>query len=502
MMYDNFTSAGTTRMRLNSLREDGFLRNFRLGPEAASLPIHGFDAVVMPMATITGTENDDNLEGTAAADSISGLGGNDVIYALGGDDVVNGGAGLDVLVGGAGNDQLFGNSGAGEVDRLYGGAGFDSYRVDNIGDLIFENAGEGDDTVTVEIPDGGYYLFANIENLILADATRFGVGNGLDNILTSLETGQTLLGGGGSDIIYGNGGNDILFGEEGNDTVNGGSGIDYLAGGNGNDTLNGGADADEIYGEIGNDRLSGGAGFFTDILLGGAGNDYLEGNSGLGDYDLLYGGAGDDIYSVDTAADLVFEDVGGGQDTVIANIAGGGYYLYDNIESLNIDGTTFFGVGNALDNGIVGNVGNNLLLGGVGNDNIQSGAGNDVVYGEDGDDYLIDVGGIFDLTGDDYLNGGAGDDTIIGLDGNDYYVGGAGRDVFVMQRGSDIEYVEDFTRGEDRVQLNGLGITSFAQLQALMTQSGDDTVINFGSGDFMILHNITATALTGSDFGF
>lgn len=449
-----------------------------------------------PMVAITGTENDDNLEGTAAADSISGLGGNDIIYALGGDDVVNGGLGFDILVGGDGNDQLLGNSGEGEVDCLYGGPGDDSYHVDNIGDLVFENAPEGIDTVTAEIPGGGYYLYANIENLILADVTQFGVGTAFGNTLISGETGQTLLGGGGDDKIFGNGGNDILFGEEGDDTVNGGAGIDYLAGGYGNDTLNGGEGADEIYGEFGNDNLSGGAGFFTDILSGGLGNDYLEGNSGLGDYDLLYGGAGDDIYSVDTAADLVFEDVGGGTDTVFAIIPGGGYYLYDNIENLNLDGTTYFGVGNALDNRIIANSEANLLLGGGGNDYIFAGGGNDIIYGEDGNDEI--EGSI----GQDYLNGGNGDDTLRGETGADYYVGGSGRDLFIIDRYSGVEYIEDFTPGVDKISLFGFMIVDFSQILQGMTQRGDDTVIKLSyDGEYLVLHNVMASTLTHSDFG-
>ena len=58
----------------------------------------------------------------------------------------------------------------------------------------------------------------------------------------------------------------------------------------------------------------------------------MRGNSGLGDYDLMDGGAGNDIYYVDTPDDLTFEAVGGGADTVYANINGAGYYLYANVE--------------------------------------------------------------------------------------------------------------------------------------------------------------------------
>lgn len=199
---------------------------------------------------------------------------------------------------------------------------------------------------------------------------------------------------------------------------------------------------------------------------------------------------------VDTATDLVFEDVGGGGDTVSANISGGGYYLYGNIENLTLVGSTYFGVGNVPDNRVTGNGIGNLLLGGAGNDLILAGGGNDVVFGEDGNDTL------FGEAGSDLLIGGAGNDRFVGGLGTDIYRGGAGNDVFVMQRGNQGEHVEDFTHGQDRVKLIDLGITSFAQLQTLMTQSGNDTAINFGVGDFVVLQNIMATTLTGSDFRF
>lgn len=434
--------------------------------------------------------------GGAGNDNLFGREGDDTLFGEAGDDRLFGGTGLDYLIGGDGNDELAGNSGAGEADALYGGIGNDTYVVDSAADLIFENPGEGTDFVNVQMSGGGYYMFANIENMELGETTLFGVGNELDNRIVSLNSAQTVLGGAGNDTVFGNGGNDIIFGEAGNDTVNAGSGIDYVAGGDGDDSLVGDEGADALYGEGGNDSLIGGSDFATDILSGGDGNDRLNGDSGLGDFDFLYGGAGDDEYRVDTSADLVFEDVGGGRDVVIANIPNGGFYLYDNIENMSLAGTTLFGVGNALDNSIFGNGGTNLLLGGIGNDSLYGRGGDDVVYGEDGNDILDGE------AGNDFLIGGAGNDVFLGSAGNDISRGEAGRDVFVMQLGNQGEYVQDFTRGEDRVELVGLGITSFAQLQALMTQSGSDTVINFGGGDFMVLQNITATTLTGADFGF
>jgi Ca2+-binding RTX toxin-like protein len=50
----------------------------------------------------------------------------------------------DTLYGHGGNDVLDGGDGA---DAMFGGSGDDAYVVDNIGDVVVENASEGNDTV-------------------------------------------------------------------------------------------------------------------------------------------------------------------------------------------------------------------------------------------------------------------------------------------------------------------------------------------------------------------
>ena len=61
----------------------------------------------------------------------------------------------------AGNDYIDGGLGA---DRMFGGAGHDTYVVDNAGDLVTENAGEGFDTVRVSF---SYTIPLNVERLEL-----------------------------------------------------------------------------------------------------------------------------------------------------------------------------------------------------------------------------------------------------------------------------------------------------------------------------------------------
>jgi Ca2+-binding RTX toxin-like protein len=89
--------------------------------------------------------------------------------------------------------------------------------VDTPDDLTFEAAGGGIDSVRAEIVGAGYYLYPNVENLLLAGDTPFGVGNDLANQLTGSEKDNWLLGGAGNDTLNGEGGNDVLFGEGGAD---------------------------------------------------------------------------------------------------------------------------------------------------------------------------------------------------------------------------------------------------------------------------------------------
>ena len=125
---------------------------------------------------VTGTGDDDSIDGGNSNDAILGLAGDDILDGGNGNDVLDGGGGDDTLTGGNGNDMLFGSFGD---DALMGGNGEDSL-----------DGGAGDDTLT---------------------------------------------GGNGNDTVNGGAGDDTLTGGNGNDTMNGGAGDDTLTGGNGPD---------------------------------------------------------------------------------------------------------------------------------------------------------------------------------------------------------------------------------------------------------------------------
>jgi len=180
------------------------------------LPNEGIDTVESSV-TWTLSANVENLYLTGKA-AINGTGN-----AL--DNTIVGNSAANTLTGGAGNDSLDGRAGA---DRMVGGLGDDTYYVDNVGDVVVENANEGVDSVESSI---SYTLGSNVENLTLADGAAInGTGNVLDNIMIGNSSSNILTGGAGNDRLEGRGGADTLIGGTGNDTY-------VMARGFGRDTI-------------------------------------------------------------------------------------------------------------------------------------------------------------------------------------------------------------------------------------------------------------------------
>ncbi|GLK55066.1 Ca2+-binding RTX toxin-like protein [Methylopila capsulata] len=250
-----------------------------------------------------------------------------------------GGRYADVLIGGEGADTLNGGGGA---DSLVGGEGADAFYVDNIGDVVTENADEGTDTIHSSI---AWRLGANVENLTLTGSDRInGVGNALDNVLTGNDGANYLKGGNGDDTLNGGGGNDRL---------NGGLGADSLAGGTGDDayyvddlgdsvTEDADGGSDTVYASVdyalsaNTERLigSGATGLaltgndLANRIIGTAGNDTLTGGAGK---DALTGGDGEDVFVFTGVADASdsITDFKVGVDTIAIDLAGFGLTSFD-----------------------------------------------------------------------------------------------------------------------------------------------------------------------------
>ncbi|MGH8857756.1 MAG: calcium-binding protein, partial [Polaromonas sp.] len=285
--------------------------------------------------------SDSNLENLSLTEGfqINGTGNalGNVITGNALDNILNGAAGADTMIGGGGND---------------------TFVVDNIGDVIVENSGEGTDTVQSAV---SYALSANIENLALTGtAVINGTGNSLNNTLTGNSAANVLAGGAGDDTyIVGAGDTAVESANEGVDTVQ--SAVTYTLGANvENLTLTGSS-------------VINGTGNNLDNILSGSGNTKAN---------VLAGKLGDDTYIVGSG-DTAVENANEGIDTVLSSIA---FTLGANLENLTLTGASNInGVGNALDNILIGNSANNTLTGGAGSDTylLDRGYGSDTIAEND-----------------------------------------------------------------------------------------------------------------------
>jgi len=153
---------------------------------------------------------------------------------------------------------------------------------------------------------------------------------------------------------------------------------------------------------------------------------------------------------------------------------------------------------------LTGEAGDDFLRGGKGNDSISGGVGDDIINGNLGDDsFNGDAGNDFlrGAAGNDILIGGDGDDFLIGDTGSDTLTGGAGADAFVPSTGENLaletasDIIVDFMPSEgDRIGLtSNLSNTSF-------TQSGSNTLIQFGGVTLAVVQNAAPAAVQNAAF--
>jgi hypothetical protein len=177
---------------------------------------------------------------------------------------------------------------------------------------------------------------------------------------------------------------------------------------------------------------------YGDVRLG-AGDDWFSALKGevTGK---VYGGAGNDVYVVGVALDIV-EKAGQGIDTVQSKFT---WTLGANLENLTLLGKAAMdATGNGLANRIQGNAGNNHLT------------------------------------------------------------GGAGNDVFVFETGAHRDIVTDFADRHDRIDLSGYDhVSGFADIAGHIAQSGADVVITLDGHDRLTIENIDKSALSAADFIF
>ena len=409
------------------------------GHDSFSYTLAGGNTVTVSI-TLTGLDTDDLLLGTAGADILIGGNGNDtyiveqsadrVIEAAGGGtrDVVytsvdynlvamsevevlsasnQAGTTPLILVGNELNQEIYGNAGAnylqggGGTDYLIGLGGNDTYFVTGPGDIVVEGAGEG--TRDVVYAAANYTLGVGVQVEVLSAASQAAttalslIGNAFNQEIYGNEGANYLEGGGGADTLIGLGGDDIYIvdaDEYVSEGAGGGRDVVYamvsyaLAAGEHVEVLSTISQAATTAIDLGGNE-------FDNELYGNAGTNILNGAAGA---DVMAGFGGNDTYYVDQAGDVVYEDVGGGNDSVYASgsfalTAGQEIELllaadFSSTESIDLTGNEFANTiyGNAGANVLDGKGGNDSLVGQQGADTYAFttalGAGNvDVVFG-------------------------------------------------------------------------------------------------------------------------
>ena len=434
------------------------------------------------------------LIGNGQANYLEGYSGNDTLRGEGGHDFLDGGTGADTLIGGPGND---------------------AYRIDNAGDTITENAGEGIDEVRTELAVYSLAALPNVENLVgLAAGAHTLTGNAADNVVHGAAGNDVLhlwVGGGNDTVDAGAGLDNIFFGGTltSADIVNGGAGIDTLVvqGPYGSLTLT--ANITQIenvsilggnntnFGEPGTNRhdyvlTTDNANFAAGVQARINGAALLEGEDftfdGSAETDakfVVYGGKGRDTLLGGLGNDIFFypEERFASGDTVNGGPGYDGMFLRGNYTiDFNAPGYT----------GLFTNI-ENLTLTSATDERYARGGGTEFDYNLTLSDAIVGAGQLLTVSGallmasetmildasqetDGHLNlfggqaadtlkGGAKTDIVHGNLGADILAGGGGADSFRYQvvaesSSASMDQILDFTPGTDKIELDRIDANS------------------------------------------
>jgi len=379
------------------------------------------------------------------------------------DNLLEGGCGRDILFGRRGDDTLDGGPGG---DKLFAGRGDDT--------LIFDasdqgrkhwqwdvyNGGKGHDTLRLEFtaeqwerPDIKQDVLAYLDHLDRIEsgdvkASKVFTFNSLKLSLKKVEQLQVLVDGeeidprddGSVEIVDLSGSTDdevVTVVGDSNTEVATGSGNDSITTGGGDDTVESGT---------GNDVVSTGNG--DDVIHTGQGDDIVDGGEG---FDVI---RYDDDFTDGIEQNIPVDGIIANLELGIVTDPFGDFDTLTNVESI------------------------------IGTDE------DDNIVGSDAADQFSALGG------NDFIDGGSGNDTLNGGQGNDFMLVGPGMDLLQFEAGdgNDIDTVEDFDLGDDKIELlGGLTIASISESE-LGGEPGLDTEIEFSSGDVVRLLNVSGVS--------
>ncbi|MGE0726024.1 MAG: calcium-binding protein, partial [Alphaproteobacteria bacterium] len=166
-----------------------------------------------------------------------------------------------------------------------------------------------------------------------------------------------------------------------------------------------------------------------------------------------------------------------------------------------------------------GGQGNDIVFGGpgddwhvngnIGDDEVYGNLGSDTVFGGQGNDFVVGDNFAYGEGGNDWLTGNLGNDTLAGDPGNDTLQGGEGADRFDIYSGDGVDVILDFDPANEQIALepdiNGIGFTAssaFSVLQARISASGSDSVIDLGAGNRLTVVGILPNQFVADDFAF
>jgi Ca2+-binding RTX toxin-like protein len=454
--------------------------------------------------------------------------GADSIVTAGGNDEIRTGGGKDSIAAGRGDDLLDGGAGA---DSMTGGTGNDSYVVDDAGDTVAENAGEGNDTVRTSLAAYSLAGLAHVENLTGTSAAgQILTGNAASNSVNAGSGNDVLhlwVGGGNDNVDAGAGMDNIFFGATltAADVVNGGAGVDTLVvqGPYGSLTLTAGITQIENisilggnntnFGEPGTNRYdyvltTHDANFAAGVQARINASALLEGEDftfdGSAETDasyVVYGGKGKDTLLGGLGNDIFFyaEERFASGDTVNGGAGYDGMFLRGNYTiDFNAPGYT----------GLFTNI-ENLTLTSATDERYARGGGTEFDYNLVLSDAIVNAGQELTISGAlllatetmildasqetngtlrlfggkaaDTLKGGALADLFHGNLGADTLAGGGGADVFRYQAVTESysvarDHIVDFSPGTDRIELD--------RIDAKTGVTGDQAFTWIGSAAF------------------